>query len=154
MRLFLEATVGRAKGPLWCFRRRCEPFVVSAMGICPSSASQQEQEAAGHAWWLTGGGKEICINCRISAGEFDEEIEVALNQRLSVSTAKTVIVQKSSYEEKELVDAGDVVLEMGNTALDDAQTLEDEGVEEGATLTVIVDDEVTNELITLYCAAI
>ena len=46
------------------------------------------------------------------------------------------------------------VLEMGNTALDDAQTLEDEGVEEGATLTMIVDMEVTNELITLYCAAI
>ena len=37
----------------------------------------------------------------------------------------------------------DVVLEMGNTALDDAQTLEDEGVEENATLTVIVDVEVT-----------
>ena len=79
---------------------------------------------------------------------------MSLNQRLSVSTAKTAIVQKSSYEEKELVAAGDVVLEMGNTALDDAQTLEDEGVEENATLTVIVDDEVTNELITLCCAAI
>ena len=43
---------------------------------------------------------------------------------------------------------------MGNTALDDAQTLEDEGVEENATLTMIVDSEVTNELTTLYCAAI
>ena len=125
------------------------------MGICASSsASQQEQEAAEHAAWLAGG-KEICINCRISAaGEFDEKIEVALNQRLSVSTAKTAIVQKSSYEHTALVDAGDVVLEMGNTALDDAQTLEDEGVEENATLTVIVDMEVMNELITLYCAAI
>ena len=49
---------------------------------------------------------------------------------------------------------GVVVLEMGNTALDDAQTLEDEGVEEGATLTMIVDMEVMPELITLYCAAI
>ena len=118
-----------------------------------SKRLRQEQEAAEHAAWLAGG-KEICINCRISAGEFDEKIEVALNQRLSVSTAKTVIVQKSSYEHKELAAAGDVVLEMGNTALDDAQTLEDEGVEENATLTVIVDMEVMNELITLYCAAI
>ena len=90
----------------------------------------------------------------ISAGAFDEKIEVALNQRLSVSTAKAVIVQKSSYDHKELVAAGDVVLEMGNTALDDAQTLEDEGVEENAMLTVIVDMEVMNELITLYGAAI
>ena len=83
------------------------------MGVC---ASQQEQEAAANAAWLAGG-KEICINCRISAGEFDEKIEVSLNQRLIVSTAKTVIVQKSSYEHTELVAAGDVVLEMGNTAL-------------------------------------
>ena len=113
----------------------------------------EQQQEAEHAAWLAGG-KEICINCRISAGEFNEKIEVSLNQRLSVSTAKTVIVQKSSYEHKKLVAAGDVVLEMGNTALDDAQTLEDEGVEENATMTVIVDMEVTNELITLYCAAI
>ena len=103
------------------------------------------------AWFVEG--KEICINCRISAGEFDEKIEVALNQRLSVSTAKTVIVQKSSYEHTELVAAGDVVLEMGNTALDDAQTLEDEGVEENATLTMIVDDEVCTVLCSnLICA--
>ena len=122
----------------------------STMGIC---ASQEDIQAAEHAAWLAGG-KEICINCRISAGEFDEKIEVALNQRLSVSTAKTAIMQKSSYEHTELVAAGDVVLEMGNTALDDAQTLEDEGVEENATLTVIVDMEVTNELITLCCTAI
>ena len=119
------------------------------MGIC---ASAQDKQAAQHAAWLAGG-KEICINCRISAGEFDENIEVHLNQRLSVSTAKTVIVQQSSYEHTELVAAGDVVLEMGNTALDDAQTLEDEGVEENAMLTVIVDTEVMNELITLCCAA-
>ena len=79
---------------------------------------------------------------------------MALNQRLSVSTAKTVIDERSSYEHTKLVAAGDVVLEMGNTALDDAQTLEDEGVEENATLTMIVDMEVMNELITLYCAAI
>ena len=116
-------------------------------------AEKRAQQAAEHAAWLAGG-KEICINCRISAGEFDEKIEASLNQRLIVSTAKTVIVQKSSYEHTELVAAGDVVLEMGKTALDDAQTLEDEGVEENATLTMIVDMEVTNELITLYCAAI
>ena len=72
-------------------------------------------------------------------------------RRVTKPMAKTAIVQKSSYEHTELVVAGDVVLEMGNTALDDAQTLEDEGVEENATLTMIVDmdDEVTNELITL-----
>ena len=64
-----------------------------------------------------------------------------------MSAAKTVIAQQSSYEHKNYVAAGDVVLEMGNTALDDAQTLEDEGVEEGATLTMIVDMEVMNELI-------
>ena len=121
------------------------------MGICASL--QQEQQEAEQAAWLARG-KEICVNCRISAGEFEEKIEVSLNQRLSVSTAKTVIVQKSSYEHTELVAAAAVVLEMGNTALDDAQTLEDEGVEEGATLTMIVDMEVMNELITLYCAAI
>ena len=113
------------------------------MGIC---ASQEDIQAAEHAAWLVGG-KEICVNCRISAGELDEKIEVSLNQRLSVSAAKTAIVQKSSYEHTELVAAGDVVLEMGNTALDDAQTLEDEGVEENATLTVVVDAEVMNELI-------
>jgi len=126
------------------------------MGIRSSQQlrlEQEEQEAAAYAAWLAGG-KEICINCRISAGEFEEKIEVALNQRLSVSTAKTAIVQKSSYEEKELVDDGDVVLQMGGTALDDAQTLEDDGVEENATLTMIVDMEVMNELITLCCAAI
>ena len=78
---------------------------------------------------------------------------MSLNQRLSVSTAKTVIVQQSSFEHKKYVAAGDVVLEMGNTALDDAQTLEDEGVEEGATLTVIVDMEVMNELIMLCVCA-
>ena len=104
--------------------------------------------------FVEAGGKEICVNCRISAGAFDEKIEVPLNQRLSVSTAKTAIVQQSNYEHKKLVAAADVVLEMGNTALDDAQTLEDEGVEENATLTTIVDMEVMNELITLYCAAI
>ena len=125
------------------------------MGICASQLQeqQQDQQEAEHAAWLAGG-KDIHVNCRISAGEFDEKIEVSFNQRLSVSTAKTAIVQKSSYEEKELVAAGDVVLEMGNTALDDAQTLEDEGVEENATLTMIVDMEVMNELSTLYCAAI
>ena len=46
------------------------------MGIC---ASQEEQEAAEYAAWLAGG-KEICINCRISAFEFDEKIEVSLNE--------------------------------------------------------------------------
>ena len=118
-------------------------FILPAVYLFKTrTLSQQEREAAEQAAWLAGG-KEICINCRISAGEFDEKIEVALNQRLSVSTAKTVIVQKSSYEHSELVAAGDVVLEMGNTALDDAKTLEDEGVEEGATLTMVVDDEVT-----------
>merc|ERR1711939_304998 len=115
-----------------------------SMGSCESQQlrlEQEEREAAEHAVWLAGG-KEICINCRISAGAIDEKIEVSLNQRLSVSTAKTVIVQKSSFEHKEVVAAGeDVVLEMGNTALDDAQTLEDEGVEENATLTVVVDAE-------------
>ena len=124
------------------------------MGIC---ASQEDIQAAEHAAWLAGG-KEICINCRISAGEFDEKIEVSLNQRLSVSTVKEVIVvgflQHRGYAHKEFVYASDVVLEMGNTALDDAQTLEDEGVEENATLTMIVDTEVMNELITLCCAAI
>ena len=115
--------------------------------------SQEDKHAAEHAAWLAGG-KEICVNCRISAGEFDEKIEVSLNQRLSVSTAKTAIVQKSSYEEKELVAAGDVVLEMGNTALDDAQTLEDEGVEEGATLAVVVDVEAMNEFDHTVCAGL
>merc|ERR1711939_959961 len=126
------------------------------MGICVSLEEQVDE----HAAWLAGG-KEICINCRISAGEFDEKIEVSLNQRLSVSTAKTAIVQKSSYEHKKLVAAGDVVLEMGNTALDDAQTLEDEGVEENATLTVVVDaeaiegrrltDETVRDAVKLWC---
>merc|ERR1711939_494265 len=122
-----------------------------SMGSCESQQlrlEQEEREAAEHAVWLAGG-KEICINCRISAGAIDEKIEVSLNQRLSVSTAKTVIVQKSSYEHTELVAAGDVVLEMGNTALNDAQTLEDEGVEENAPVKMIVDMEV-NKLITLY----
>ena len=123
------------------------------MGIGESKRLRQEQHEAGNAAWLAGG-KEICVNCRITLGEFEEKLEVSLNQRLIVWKAKTVIVQKSSYEHTKLVAAGDVVLEMGNTALDDAQTLEDEGVEEGATLVVIVDMEVMNELITLYCAAI
>ena len=125
-------------------------FRRTSMGIC---ASQQDLQAAEHAAWLAGGKEICCINCRISAGEFNEKLEVSLNQRLSVSTAKTVIVQQSSYcsyyEHNELVAAGDAVLEMGNTALDDAQTLEDEGVEEGATLTMIVDVEVISELIIL-----
>merc|ERR1712072_156069 len=116
------------------------------MGSCESQQLRLEQEEEEHAVWLAGG-KEICINCRISAGAIDEKIEVSLNQRLSVSTAKTVIMQKSSYEHKEVVAAGNAVLEMGNTVLDDAQTLEDEGVEENATLTVVVDAEVMNELI-------
>merc|ERR1711934_969419 len=134
-----------------------------SMGSCESQQlrlEQEEREAAEHAVWLAGG-KEICINCRISAGAIDEKIEVSLNQRLSVSTAKTVIVQKSSFEHKEVVAGEDVVLEMGNTALDDAQTLEDEGVEENATLTVVVDaeaiegrrltDETVRDAVKLWC---
>ena len=115
------------------------------MGICASQqdASQKDKQAAEHAAWLAGG-KEICINCRISAGEFDEKIEVSLNQRLSVPEARSVIVEKSSYEHKALVAAGDARLEMGNTEMDDATTLEEQGVEEGATLVTVVDEEVMN----------
>ena len=105
-----------------------------------SAQLREEQEAA----WLAGG-KGILVNCRISVGgALDEKIEVSLNQRLSVSEAKAAIVEKSSYEHKALVGAGDVVLEMGNTEMDDATTLEEQGVEEGATLTVVVDEEVMN----------
>ena len=114
------------------------------MGIC---ASQQEKEAAEHAAWLDDG-KEISIDCRF-AGAFEGKIELSLNQRLSVSTVKEVIVvgflQHRGYAHKEFVFASDVVLEMGNTALNDTQTLEDEGVEENAMLTMIVNMEVTNE---------
>ena len=116
------------------------------MGICASQqdTSPEDKHAAEHAAWLAGG-KGILVNCRISVGgAFDERIEVSLNQRLSVSEGKAAIVEKSSYEHKALVCAGDVVLEMGNTEMDDATTLEEQGVEEGATLTVVVDEEVMN----------
>ena len=121
------------------------------MGICASQqdtsqqdTSPEDKQAAEHAAWLAGG-KCILVKCRISGGaSFDEKIEVSLNQRLSVSEAKAAIVEKSSYEHKALVRAGDVVLEMGNTEMDDATTLEEQGVEEGATLTVVVDEEVMN----------
>ena len=81
----------------------------------------------------------ISINCRISAGKFQENVSCTVDQRLRVVEAKMVVVETSSYEHKEFVAADDILLKMGDTVLGDEETLEEEGVEEDAMLTMAVD---------------
>jgi len=91
-------------------------------------------------------GKDISVDCQILTGGLEETVSVCVNSHHLVSEAKKVIMEQSGYEHKAIVVksllAEAVVVKVGDSVLTDEQPLADESVEDGATLTVIVDTEV------------
>ena len=116
------------------------------MGACNAKPDQEDPSPEDAQCARLAAGKAISVDCQILTGGLEETVSVRLNSQHLVSEAKKVIMEQSGYEHKAIVVnslfAEAVVVKVGDSVLTDEQTLADEGVEDGATLTVIVDTEV------------
>lgn len=128
-----------------------------------ATAQDRLAEMQAKAWFEAG--EKIQLTCRVFCDGDEETVHVAVNQRLSVEAAKVRILCESTLVggcpghecavcemvEKRMAQPGtlrDVVLKHGHNGIisRDGETLESAEVEDNATLTVLISDELRETL--------
>jgi len=86
-------------------------------------------------------GPSIRVGVRLIAGAFEQELsDVELQQRSTVLESRLLyIVRLSDYADRLFVDSEDMTVKLGGEELAAERTFEEAGVEEGATLVVVLD---------------